>query len=290
MTKTFKIPGLLTLEGINVETMQDWDQPHQRRNGSQYRWRTGDPAASMWHHTATPAYTPNRIKANMYAGLMHPRSERLYQSGGGAPTIVLANAYPAPISSGYGQKATLDIARSDTTNDSRATGPDDDPKWAGNKSYWNTEVILDGTGSWVDTEVWDMIVTAGAVIHRLMGWTEARAIGHAQHTQRKVDLWSGQDPSTVETMMRFRADLAKELYNEEEDGMATLTEFVGAIRYIDIDKMAADKIITESEAKYFKFDQPWPGQAEDHSKKVVDHPDWNNLYVSWKVRAPIWAV
>ncbi len=289
MTKTLEIPALLEAEGINVETMDGWENPHGRLVAP-YHWRTGDPEASMWHHTATPAYTPNRDKANMYAGLLHAGTQRLYQSGGGVPTIVVANAHPGPMTSGYGQKAVLEVARADLRNDDRATGPDDaDPRWAGNRSYWNTEVVLDGTGTWVDEEVWEMICVAGAVIHRLMGWSEWRAIGHAQHTRRKVDLWSGEDFSTRETMMRFRADLATELYKEDDD-MATLDEFVGAIRYTDIDKMAADKIILESEAEYFKHDQPWPGQPEDHSKKVKDHPDWNNLYVSWKVRAPIWAV
>jgi hypothetical protein len=89
-------------------------------------------------------------------------------------------------------------------------------------------------------------------------------------------------------MIRFRGDMA---LNEEDDDMAvTQTEFVGALRYTDIDKMAADKIITENEAKYFKTGLPWPGEKEDHSKKVYENPDWTNLYVSWKVRAPIWAV
>ncbi len=286
MTKTLEIPELFTLEGINVETMDGWERPYLRAHRGPYLWRTGDPEASMWHHTATPAYTPNRIKANMYAGLMHPGSQRLYQSGGGTPTIVIANAHPGPITSGYGQKHVLELARADEPNSALATGPDDD--WAGNKSYWNTEVVLDGVGSWVDTEVWDMICVAGAVIHRLMGWSEWRAIGHGQHTQRKVDLWSGEDAGTEQTMMRFRADLATELY-KEEDGMATKEEFVKMIRYADIDKMAADGIITTNEAKYFKFDAPWPGEDESLPKDE-DHADWENLYLAWKVRAPIWAV
>jgi hypothetical protein len=87
-----------------------------------------------------------------------------------------------------------------------------------------------------------------------------------------------------------RGDTFDVIDEEEDDGMATLEEFVGALRYTDIDKMAADKIIKKSEAEYFKHDQPWPGEVEDQSKKNKEHPDWNNLYVSWKVRGPIWAV
>jgi hypothetical protein len=285
MTWTLAFPALVAAEGINVVKMDGWFNPHTR-NGKPYAWRTGNPTASMWHHTATPAYTPNRDKANMYAGLLHAGSQRLYQSGGGVATIVFANAHPGPITSGYGQKQVHDLCLLDERNDELATGPDDN--WAGNKSYWNTEIVLDGIGTWIDDEVWDMLIVAAEVIHEHMEWSEWRAIGHAQHTRRKPDPHDGQDPSAKQTMIRFRGDMA---LNEEDDDMAvTQTEFVGALRYTDIDKMAADKIITENEAKYFKTGLPWPGEKEDHSKKVYENPDWTNLYVSWKVRAPIWAV
>jgi hypothetical protein len=288
VTKTLELPALLTAESINVETMDNWDLPH-RRNDKPYVWRTGDPEASMWHHTATPSYTPNRAKANMYAGLIHAGGQRLYQSGGGVPTIVIANAYPGPITSGYGKRGVLQVARADIRNDSLAVGPDDDPRWAGNKSYWNTEIVLDGVGTWIDDEVWDMLIVAARVLHELMGWSEWRAIGHAQHTRRKPDPNDGEYPSAKETMMAFRSDLGV-LLEEDDDMAVTQNEFVGALRYTDIDKMAADKIITKNEAKYFKTGQPWPGEVEDNQFKVLEHPDWTNLYVSWKVRAPIWAV
>jgi hypothetical protein len=277
-----QFPGLLEDAGLHVEVMDFWDKPHLRR-GKPYLWRTGNPEASMWHHTASGSYTPNRLKANMYAGLTLPGDPdfRLHQSGGGEPTIVFANAHPGPITSGYGQKSVLELAQSDIQNDARATGPDDD--WAGNKSYWNTEIVLDGVGSWIDTEVWDMLIVAGAVIHDHMGWSEYRAIGHIQHTRRKPDPWDGQDPNAIETMIRFRGDLAAAM---QEDGMATLEQFVEYIRDTDIVKMGDDGIITATEVTYFTTGDPWPGGID----KVVDHPDWNNLYLAWKVRAPIWAV
>lgn len=280
MTQTLELPKLLQAEGIKVLSMDGWHQPRLLRGGP-YLWRTGDPEASMWHHTATPAYTPNRTKANMYAGLLHAGSQRLYQSGGGVPTIVLANAHPGPITSGYGQKAVLELARQDIPNDSRATGADDD--WAGNKSYWNTEIVLDGVGSWIDIEVWEMLIVSARVLHELYGWSEYRAIGHCQHTQRKPDPWDGQDLSGPQTMIRFRGDLAAAM---QEDGMATLEQFVEYIRTGDIEKMGDDGIITAVEVTYFTTGDPWPGGVD----KVKDHPDWNNLYLAWKVRAPIWAV
>ena len=214
-TKTLALPDLFRAEGINVEVMDGWEKPHII-GGRPYVWRAGDdPTASMWHHTATAAYTPNRSKANMYAGLMHAGSQRLYQSGGGVPTIVIANAWPGPITSGYGQQGVHDLCLDDIPNDRLATGPDDVPRWAGNRSYWNTETILDGIGTWIDEEVWSMITTAATVLHELYGWSVHRAIGHAQHTRRKPDMWSGQDPSVRETMIRFRNSIGDEMSYEQ---------------------------------------------------------------------------
>lgn len=73
----------------------------------------------------------------------------------------------------------------------------------------------------------------------------------------------------------------------EEDNMPDLATFTKYIRKTDIDKMAADGIITEGEAEYFTGPQMW---IDDDKKRDLEHPDWENLYNAYRVRAPIWAV
>lgn len=79
---------------------------------------------------------------------------------------------------------------------------------------------------------------------------------------------------------------------KEEDDMATLDEFLEMVRQYDIDKMAADKIIREGEAEYFKTASFWvnPTDEFDARKTNPGMTDWVNLYTAWKVRSPIWAV
>jgi hypothetical protein len=211
--KTLDLPGLFIDAGLNVELLDGWDEPHHYG----YVWREDDPVLSMMHHTATSGYTPNRGKANMWAGLYSPTTGRLYQSGGGEPTIVIANAYPAPISSGYGQEAVIDLAKADIQNNVRATGPDDyNPKYAANRDAWNTEWVLDGVGSWIDDGVWDMMVVATRIMHQYMGWSPYRCIGHGQFTGRKIDLYDGKFADMVETMIAFRTAMMR---SPEEDDM-----------------------------------------------------------------------
>jgi hypothetical protein len=197
------LPAALEGAGVEVRVLDGWLDPHLTSNGSPYLWReiNGEPAGHMHHHTATSGYTPNRIKANGYAGLGSDDSDRLYQSGGGRPIFVLANSYPAPISSGYGVR---DVLESYVKNDIQFVGrqslPNDDPKWAGNTHYFNTEWILDGVGTWIDDAVWDMMLTVNAVMCDMYGWSAYRNIGHAQHTRRKIDLRGGQFPDMAATM------------------------------------------------------------------------------------------
>jgi hypothetical protein len=79
---------------------------------------------------------------------------------------------------------------------------------------------------------------------------------------------------------------------QEDDDMATLEEFVGAVRQYDIDKMVTDKIIRGSEGNYFKTPAFWVNANDiyDSKKTNPDAEDWGNLYRAWKVRSPIWAV
>jgi hypothetical protein len=214
---TLDLPDLWRAAGLNVVEMDGWRTP-RIINNRLYVWRSGDPVCSMWHHTATNAYTPNRTKANVWAGLKNGTSNRLYASGDGAATLVVANAYAAPVSSGYGQKTVIDQAAQDVPNDALARGPDDSPRWAANRSAWNTEVILDGVGRWIDPEVWDMLTEAANVMHSHMGWTKHRALGHAQFTGRKIDLRDGRDRSARETMIRFRNDMEDTMFTHYKIG------------------------------------------------------------------------
>ena len=197
--------------------MSGWDQAHK---GGTYRWRETpqDPAGAMWHHTATTQYTPNRDKASAYAGLSRDGSDRLYQAGAGVPVYTLANAHPAPISSGAGVRTVLEnYVKKDVPFVGRQTASDDSPTWYGNTHYWNTEVVLDGTGSPMDPGVWDMLITVGAVLNDVFGWTSARHIGHGQHTRRKIDLWNGTYKDMAATIDAYRIAV-----DEQGDDMATV--------------------------------------------------------------------
>jgi len=171
----------------------------------------------MHHHVASTKYTPNRDKANGYPGLSYHGSDRLYQEryqGDGYEAVyTVANAYPAPISSGAGDRTVLDKIRTGQEVLGRQ-GPDT-PGWYGNTHYWNNEWVLDGTGSWVDDAVWDMMVVVCQVQNDLMGWTELNHICHAHHTRRKIDLWNGKYSDTNrdgfdKTIIALRADMTQE--------------------------------------------------------------------------------
>ena len=266
--RTLDYPKALQAAGINVVLLDGWETAH---SGGSYVWRTGDPTASMWHHTASSGYTPNRDKANAWAGLL-AESGRLYQSGGGVPSIVIANAYPGPITSGYGQQSVHDLALNDLRNDELARGADDSPGWAGNRSYWNTEVVLDGVGTYIDDAVWAMLVTSANVLHDLMGWSVYRAIGHAQHTSRKIDLRDGRWPSAKETMIMLREDMAT-----TGGGEVDLERWATRLRNpIDFDRMEDVGIITSAERDY------WVG-VDTASEEMQDLRD------AVTVRSEFWA-
>ena len=195
-TSMTDLPAALEAAGVNVRVLDGWDTPAQ----SGYYWRedNDNPAGAMWHHTATTSYTPNRDKANGYAGLSMNGSDRLYQEDYGdgdfQPVYTIANAYPAPISSGAGDYSVLERVRAGLEVVGRQ-GPDT-PNWYGNTHYWNTEVVLNGIGSPIDQKVWDMMLTVSDVLNDLMGWTPYHHISHGHHTRRKIDLWGGQFSNT----------------------------------------------------------------------------------------------
>lgn len=212
-------PDALEAAGVHVRVLDGWDTPHLYSNGP-YDWREPDaqPAGMMHHHTAGSSYLPNRDKASAYAGLSIDGSARLYQEnygdGNAEPVFVIANAYPAPISSGYGVRAVLEeFVKLNIPFVGSQRSPDDD--WAGNTHYINIEWVLDGVGQWIDPDVWDMMVVVCRVTNDLMTrpahlWTPARHVGHAHHTRRKIDLRDGRWPDadlTIQALRQAMGDL-----------------------------------------------------------------------------------
>ncbi len=215
MTRLLDFPAALEAAGVNVRTVDGWDEP--RRSGYYWRESDGEPAGHMHHHTAGTAYTPagGPDKANGFAGLSYMGSDRLYQEryeGTGYEAVyTIAGAYPAPISSGAGDRAVLDKVRAGI--EVRGRQGVDTPGWYGNTHYWNTEWVLNGIGAPIDQEVWDMMVLVCQVQNDLMGWIPDKHISHGHHTRRKVDLWGGQfAPSNQtgfdNTLAVLRSDMA----------------------------------------------------------------------------------
>lgn len=193
------LPSLLINMGFNVEVANGylegqgnylWTDPHSG-NGSY----SNPPSGYMVHHTATSAYTPpphDTSKAGAWVGLW--RDGRLYQSGGGVPSIYLATSGPARTSSGYGYKPALwDYTFQDRRAPARAGGSDGST--AGNRYTFNVETVHVGDGSALDRGVWDHVVGIGIALHQMFGWTE-RTLGHRSWSTRKIDpKWSVGSPN-----------------------------------------------------------------------------------------------
>ena len=214
---TLLLPEALEAAGVVVKVLDDWENAH--KSGT-YKWRENpeDPAGAMWHHTATSAYTPNRDKANGYLGMGDPTLDnpRLYQEDGPGrvPIYTLANAQPAPISSGYGVRDVLEnFVKLDRLFVGKQTQPDDG-SWAGNTHYWNTEVVLDGIGTAMPQEMWDTMIIVAQVLNDVMpDWTTARHIGHGMHTKRKIDLRDGRFPDMARTIDALRLAVGEDNMN-----------------------------------------------------------------------------
>ena len=192
------LPSVLVNLGLRVTLADDW-LAGQCSGSSHYLWTNPDsnaqshdepPHGYMVHHTAGSAATPpphDTSKANAWIGL--ERGGRLYQEGGGIPTIYLASAGPARISSGYGYRPSAwDHTFRDLRAPVRAAGSDGGT--AANRYVFNVETVHRGDGSDIDRGVWDHVVGLGVGLHQMFGWNE-RTLGHLSWTRRKIDpRWS----------------------------------------------------------------------------------------------------
>ncbi len=188
-TALLDLPDVLDELGLNYVVTQGWEYGQ-----GNYLWTTPDgmmayhnpPSGYMVHHTATSGYTPPPVdtsKANAWIGLL--RDGRLYQTGGGTPTIVLSSAGPCRISSGYGYRpAAWDYTFNDLRAPLLAGGPDTDT--ALNRYVFNVEVIHRGDGGPLDVGVWNLTVGLGVALQQMFPWTE-RTLGHKSWSRRKID-------------------------------------------------------------------------------------------------------
>ena len=188
------LPSILANMGFNVEVADGYLEGQ-----GNYLWTDpdtgvgsydGPPSGYMVHHTAGSAATPppaDTSKAGAWTGLW--RDGRLYQFGGGIPTIYLATAGPARISSGFGYRPALwDFTFQDVRAPTRAQG--NDGSTAGNRYTFNVETVHRGDGSALDRGVWDCDVGIGIALQQMFGWTE-RTLGHLSWSKRKIDpKWS----------------------------------------------------------------------------------------------------
>ena len=192
------LPDALRGAGINVIELDGWKEAQEA-----YFWTDIDsgaqsygeePTCYMIHHTAGTSANPSVrdssgtwSKANCWAGLW--RDGRLYQEGGGVPTIVFTSAGPARVSSGYGHGPTLH----QVADDVRVPWdqPNADTDMAANRYAWNVETVAAGDGSPVDPGVEHALVAMGALMADRFGWSPWRTIGHLTWTSRKIDpRWS----------------------------------------------------------------------------------------------------
>ena len=192
------LPAVLEEMGLNVIVADDWldgqgnylwTDPHTGQGSYD-----GTPSAYMVHHTAGSSATPpdhSDSKANAWIGL--ERDGRLYQEGGGTPTIYLATSGPCRVSSGYGYRpAAWDYTFEGRRAPVNAEGPDGDT--ALNRYAFNAEVVHEGDGSALDPGVWDHVVGLGIALESMLGLKEM-TLAHRSWTGRKIDpYWSVGKP------------------------------------------------------------------------------------------------
>ena len=188
------LPDALMAAGVNVIELDGWKEAQGNyywtdidSGGQSYE---GEPTCYMIHHTAGTSATPvvktsggTWSKANCWAGLY--RDGKLYQTGGGIPTVMFTSAGPARVSSGYGHGPTL----RDVADDVRVPWdqPNSDTDMAANRYAWNVETVAAGDGSALDPGVEHALAVMGTLIADRFGWSPWRSIGHLTWTKRKID-------------------------------------------------------------------------------------------------------
>ena len=203
-THTFllDLPDVLEDMGLNVVVADGyelgqgdylWTNPHTERGSYDEK-----PFGYMVHHSAGTAATPpphDTSKASAWIGLW--RDGRLYTTGGGTPTIYLASAGPARVSSGYGYRpAAWDYTFEERRAPAKAQGSDGDT--ALNRYSFNVEVVHPGDGSPLDPGVWEHVVGLGVALEAMTGLSEM-TLGHLSWTKRKIDpKWSVGKPNDGE--------------------------------------------------------------------------------------------
>ena len=201
------LPDILKAAGFNVEVADLWEYG-QSTDNSNYLWTDphtntrsydGKPNAYMVHHTGSLSATPpphDTSKANAWIGLL--RDGRLYQNGGWTPTIYLASAGPARISSGYGHRpAAWGYTFTGRRAPAKAEGSDGDT--ALNRYAFNAEVVHCGDGSPLDVGVRACVVGLGVALEQMTGLGEM-TLGHRSWTRRKIDPYWDGDPDCIITI------------------------------------------------------------------------------------------
>ena len=184
------LPEILEGMGLNVWVADGyelgqgnylWTNPHTNRGSYDEK-----PWAYMVHHSGSPSATPpphDTSKASAWIGLR--RGDRLYQEDGGIPTIYLASAGPARVSSGYGYRpAAWDYTFEEERAPARAQGGDGST--ALNRYSFNMETVHRGDGSALDKGVWQHVVGLGIALEQMCGLKEM-TLGHRSWSQRKID-------------------------------------------------------------------------------------------------------
>ena len=188
------LPDALDDLGLQVWVADGWKEG-QCEGDDHYLWTDPDtedkshdlpPYGYMVHHTAGTSATPpphDTSTANAWIGL--ERDGKLYQDGGGVPTVYLASAGPCRISSGYGYRwAAWDRTFLDLRAPAHAEGSDGTT--ALNRYVFNVETVHAGDGGPIDAGVWESVVGLGIALQEMFGWTE-RTLGHTSWTNRKID-------------------------------------------------------------------------------------------------------
>jgi hypothetical protein len=209
-----------------IPAAQIWELDGWKLNQQGYYWTDihndqhhgydGVANGHLNHHTASKAYTPyvvsnGKTKATVWAGLRV--GGRLYQDGGGVPTITIASAGPANYSAGSGVRdyikqldASVEVLRQ--------TNSDDSPKFYGNRYVLNTEIVCDGVGGWISSDMWDLLALYNAALSRLHDAGHAFNGFHQGFTKRKIDYRDGRFANASNTIMAMWEEIAVILGDE----------------------------------------------------------------------------